>query len=70
MDRFYRIPGNPVSGSGLGLSIVQAIADLHAAKIELVKSAALGGLQVTVTFEAYRMASSYPSPHHGATHIS
>ena len=70
MDRFYRIPGNPVSGSGLGLSIVQAIADLHAAKIELGKSAALGGLQVSATFEAYRMASSYPPTHHGATRLS
>lgn len=70
MDRFYRIPGNPVSGSGLGLSIVQAIADLHTAKIELEKSAALGGLQVSVIFEAYRIASSYTSPHHGATHLS
>ena len=70
MDRFYRIPGNSVSGSGLGLSIVQAIADLHAAKIELGKSAALGGLQVSVKFEAYRIASSYPTPHHGASHLS
>ncbi len=63
MDRFYRIPGNPASGSGLGLSIVQAIADLHAAKIALGSSAGLGGLEVSVTFEAYRMASFRPSPH-------
>jgi len=62
MDRFYRMPGNTVSGSGLGLSIVQAIADLHGAKIEMGKSAALGGLQVALTFEAYRMAGHYPAP--------
>ena len=55
MDRFYRIPGNPVSGSGLGLSIVKTIADLHSAKIEICKSDTLGGLAVSVTFQAYRL---------------
>lgn len=34
-DRFYRIPGAAAYGSGLGLSMVQWIADLHQAKIEV-----------------------------------
>lgn len=63
MDRFYRIPGNPVSGSGLGLSIVKTIADLHGAKIEIGKSDNLGGLAVSVTFEAYRLATTLPRMH-------
>lgn len=58
VDRFYRIPGNPASGSGLGLSIVRTIADLHCAKLDIGKSATLGGLAVSVTFDAYRMPES------------
>ena len=58
MDRFYRIPGNPVSGSGLGLSIVKTIADLHSAKININKSSHLGGLAVGVTFQAYRLITT------------
>lgn len=48
-DRFYRIPGTSPSGSGLGLAIVKAVADRHAATIELGNSS-LGGLAVTLTF--------------------
>jgi two-component system OmpR family sensor kinase len=48
-DRFYRISGTSSSGSGLGLAIVKAIADRHAATVEL-NDAPLGGLTVKVTF--------------------
>jgi two-component system, OmpR family, sensor kinase len=58
MDRFYRIPGNHVSGSGLGLSIVKTIADLHSATIEISKSNTLGGLAVRVTFQSYRLVTT------------
>jgi two-component system OmpR family sensor kinase len=58
MDRFYRIPGNPASGSGLGLSIVRTIADLHSAQVEIKQSETLGGLAVRVTFEAYRLLTT------------
>ena len=55
-DRFYRLHGDQHSsgtvGSGLGLSIVRHIADLHRADIRLSRSAALGGLQVTVLLPA------------------
>jgi signal transduction histidine kinase len=34
-ERFYRVSGSQDYGSGLGLSIVQRIADLHGAHIEV-----------------------------------
>lgn len=49
-DRFYRAAGEPSSGSGLGLSIVKTIADLHKASLSVDRSEALGGLQITVRF--------------------
>ncbi len=33
-EKFYRVPGNPMSGSGLGLSIAKAIIEMHSGKIE------------------------------------
>lgn len=47
--RFVRLAGQETSGSGLGLSIVQRIAELHQAEIRLDQSA-LGGLEVRVRF--------------------
>lgn len=47
--RFVRLAGQETSGSGLGLSIVQRIAELHQAEISLNQSA-LGGLEVYVRF--------------------
>ncbi len=35
LERFYRLPGTPGTGSGLGLSIVCEIAAAHEAKVEL-----------------------------------
>ncbi len=49
-SRFYRVPGSPAGGSGLGMAIVQSIAERHHAKMALDQSARLGGLQVTVDF--------------------
>ena len=48
-ERFHRIPGSGESGSGLGLSIVQRIAELHGATIQFNATAG-GGLAVTVSF--------------------
>jgi two-component system OmpR family sensor kinase/two-component system sensor histidine kinase QseC len=49
-ERFYRLPSNAmVEGCGIGLSIVQTVAELHHARIELDRSS-LGGLRVTVLF--------------------
>jgi len=48
-ERFYRMVGSKAEGSGLGLSIVQRIAELHNAEIDLANRAE-GGLIVTVRF--------------------
>jgi two-component system OmpR family sensor kinase len=51
-DRFYRVPGSEAAGSGLGLSIVKAIAERHGATLALGESARLKGLAATVRFRA------------------
>jgi two-component system sensor histidine kinase TctE len=43
-ERFYRVLGSEESGSGLGLPIVQEIADLHRARVELLDGEAGGTL--------------------------
>lgn len=48
-ERFYRMVGSKAEGSGLGLSIVQRIAELHKAEIDLANRPE-GGLIVTVRF--------------------
>ncbi|MEN9436862.1 MAG: hypothetical protein RIR09_1517 [Pseudomonadota bacterium] len=50
LDRFYRIVGSSGQGSGLGLSIVKRIADLHHASIRLLSKAQGTGLVVEVSF--------------------
>jgi two-component system sensor histidine kinase QseC len=50
--RFYRVPGSKADGSGLGLSIVQRIADLHHGNVRLEASPAGSGLQVVVVLPA------------------
>ena len=49
-ERFYRAMGSGESGSGLGLSIVQRIAELHHAVVRFEAGAAGKGLRVTVGF--------------------
>ena len=49
-DRFYRVLGNEAPGSGLGLSIVKRIADLHRAELSLADGEGGHGLTVTVRF--------------------
>jgi len=48
-ERFYRIPGSPGNGCGLGLPIVSEIAQLHGATIQLARSEQ-GGLRVRIQF--------------------
>ena len=48
-DRFVRLPGAGEGGSGLGLSIVKAIAERHGASVALLDTPG-GGLTVRVSF--------------------
>lgn len=50
LERFYRIVGSGESGSGLGLSIVARIAELHGARLALDSGPAGRGLAVRVSF--------------------
>lgn len=51
--RFYRVLGSGAPGSGLGLSIVQRIAEIHRARVVLGESK-FGGLKFDVYFLAAR----------------
>jgi two-component system sensor histidine kinase QseC len=51
-ERFFRIIGNKSSGSGLGLGIVQQIAELHKASIELSTGDNGVGLKIMIIFSA------------------
>jgi len=52
LERFYRISGSGEEGSGLGLSIVRRIAQLHGATLELGETEPGRGLRVRVIFPA------------------
>ncbi len=51
-ERFYRPVGTSASGSGLGLSIVKRIAEIHAASLQLALQKDGNGLSVTVIFKS------------------
>jgi len=57
-SRFYRVPGSPAGGSGLGMAIIQSIAERHGAVLTLDQSERLGGLKVKVDFPE----TTRPSP--------
>jgi two-component system, OmpR family, sensor histidine kinase TctE len=48
-ERFYRIPGSPGNGCGLGLAIVSEISILHGASVRLLPGQA-GGLRARILF--------------------
>ena len=49
-ERFSRLAGQDIEGSGLGLSIVRRIAELHGARLALRDAGKAGGLQVDLRF--------------------
>ncbi len=49
-ERFYRMPGSPGDGAGLGLSIVREIARGHCATVQLLDGGGGRGLRVEVLF--------------------
>jgi two-component system sensor histidine kinase QseC len=51
-ERFFRVIGSDQAGSGLGWSIVRRIAAVQGAQVQVGRSAALGGLAVTVAWPA------------------
>ena len=55
-ERFFRAPGSNEEGSGLGLSIVQSIAERHHAEV-IYQSGEAGGLCVEVCFPSVSMAT-------------
>jgi two-component system sensor histidine kinase TctE len=50
LERFYRAPGSPGTGAGLGLPIVKQIAEGHGATLRLLGGAAGKGLRVELRF--------------------
>ena len=48
-ERFYRVPGSPGDGCGLGLPIVHEIAQVHNAKVE-IQNLSGGGLRIRIAF--------------------
>jgi two-component system OmpR family sensor kinase len=57
-SRFYRVPGSPAGGSGLGMAIIQSIAERHGAVLTLDQSERLGGLKVKVDFPETTMPTT------------
>jgi two-component system, OmpR family, sensor kinase len=54
-QRFYRILGSGEEGSGLGLSIVRRVAEIHAAQLELRERESGKGPCVTVVFPVKKL---------------
>jgi two-component system sensor histidine kinase QseC len=50
-DRFYRVPGTPGRGSGIGLSLVSRIASLHDAQLDVGPGLGGRGLGITLYFQ-------------------
>lgn len=57
-ERFYRVNGTPGSGSGLGLSIVQEVANAHSASISITAGPGDKGTQFSVEFPKFSVGEA------------
>jgi two-component system sensor histidine kinase TctE len=53
-ERFYRLPGTPGEGNGLGLAIADEIALVHGSQLQINAGAQGRGLLCTLLLEAVR----------------
>jgi two-component system sensor histidine kinase TctE len=53
-ERFYRLPGTPGEGNGLGLAIADEIALVHSSQLQISEGAQGRGLRCTLLLEAVR----------------
>ncbi|MDR3386605.1 MAG: sensor histidine kinase N-terminal domain-containing protein [Rudaea sp.] len=60
IERFYRLPASGGSGCGLGLAIVDDIAHVHGASLEIAAGAGDRGTRVRVRFPAHAAARRVP----------
>jgi signal transduction histidine kinase len=61
-ERFYRAPGTRARGSGIGLSLVARIAEMHGASIEIGAGLDGRGLAVSVCFAQAQAAQPLQAP--------
>jgi signal transduction histidine kinase len=59
-SRFHRILTTGASGSGLGLSIVSRIAELHGADVQILEGRDGRGTEVLVRFPGAALPSANP----------
>lgn len=50
-EKFYRVPGSPAGGTGLGLSLSKSLVEAHGGRIEVQKSS-LGGAEFRISLPA------------------
>jgi two-component system, OmpR family, sensor histidine kinase QseC len=67
--RFFRGEARDAEGSGLGLSLVERIVELHRATIKYGESAGHRGLKVCIRFPPAHAAADHERPHGGASPV-
>jgi two-component system sensor histidine kinase TctE len=55
LERFYRLPGTPGTGAGLGLAIVRELAHRHGGTVHLLDGAGGSGLRVEIRFPTFEV---------------